>query len=119
VDTEQYGSIWKQTADGFHKLKAAINSKDANMMATALNDLEDCIKRGYGDMSTWDSILRLIEQRRKLVDSERKRQMDLQQVITAEQSMLLVSTLIRAVTEHVTDPKQLNAISNEIRTVIQ
>jgi hypothetical protein len=119
LDTEQYGDIWKQTADAFYKLRTAINSKDSNLMASALTALDIAIKRGYSDTSTWDSIVRVIEQRRKLTDSERKRQMDLQQVITTEQSMLLVSTLIRAVNVHVTDKRQLAAISNEIRTVIQ
>jgi hypothetical protein len=117
VDTEQYGDIWKQTHDGFHRLKAAINSKDGNMMASALNDMDAAIKRGYSDMSTWDSIIKVIEQRRKLTDSERKRLVDLQQMITAEQSMLLVGTLMRAVKEHVTDKRALSAIANEIRAI--
>jgi hypothetical protein len=117
VDTEQYGDIWKQTNDSVHKLKAAINSKDGSLMASALNDLDACVRRGYSDMSTWDNILKLVEQRRKLTDSERKRMVDLQQMITAEQSMLLVTTLMRAVKTHVTDRHTLSAIANEIRAV--
>jgi hypothetical protein len=117
VDTEQYGDIWKETHDGFHRLKSAIRGQDPTQTAAALNDLDAAIKRGYSDMSTWDNILKLIEQRRKLTDSERKRMVDLQQMITAEQSMLLVTTLMRAVKTHVTDRHTLSAIANEIRAV--
>ena len=117
IDTEQYGDIWKQTSDSFHNLKAAVNSKDGSMMLAALNDMDAAIKRGYSDMSTWDNIIKVIEQRRKLTDSERKRLVDLQQMITAEQSMLLITTLMRAVKTHVTDKRVLSAIANEIRVV--
>jgi hypothetical protein len=117
VDTEQYGDIWQRTHDGFHKLKAAINSKDGSLMATALNDMDACIRAGYSDMSTWDNVVKLVEQRRKLTDSERKRLVDLQQMITAEQSILLVGALMRAVKTHVTDKNALSAIANEIRSI--
>jgi hypothetical protein len=119
LDTEQYGSLWGEVAQARNNIKRAMETGKGRTLEDAYNHLDSIVESAQSDIETWDKIFELIEQRRKLVDSERKRQMDLQQVITTEQSMLLVTTLIRAVTEHVTDKRQLAAISNEIRTVIQ
>lgn len=119
IDTEHYGSLWAKVAQARNGVKRAMDSKKGQDLLNAYNHLDSVVESAQNDIETWDRILILIEQRRKLTDSERKRQVDLHQVITTEQSMLLVSTLIRAVTNHVTDKRQLAAISNEIRTVIQ
>lgn len=62
----------------------------------------------------WPEIQSLIEQRRKLVESERKRLVELHQVVSADQAMLMVRSLIASVREHVSDPAILRAISADL-----
>lgn len=62
---------------------------------------------------TWQTIAELTEQRRKLVETERKRLVDMQQMITSEQAATLVAALTDAVRRHVDDPDTLAAIATE------
>jgi hypothetical protein len=63
---------------------------------------------------SWPEITTLIEQRRKLVESERKRLVELQQVVTADQAMLLIRAVVASVREHVRDPATLRAITDDL-----
>lgn len=60
----------------------------------------------------------LIEQRRKLVETERKRLVDLQQMMTAEQAMLFMSAIVNIVRRHVDDRDILAAISADVDRLI-
>lgn len=66
------------------------------------------------DPDDWREIEGLVETRRRLVDSERKRLVDMQQMITSEQAMTLVAAVVDAVKRHVSDRETLQAISTEV-----
>lgn len=67
---------------------------------------------------TWEAITELTEQRRKLVETERKRLVDMQQMITAEQAAVLVAALTDAVRRHVHDADTLAKISAEFDHIL-
>lgn len=60
----------------------------------------------------------LIEQRRRLVETERKRLVDMQQMITSEQAMLLVGALVGIIRARVNDPSTLAAIQSDINGLL-
>jgi hypothetical protein len=68
------------------------------------------IDMGASHVSKWNEIGGLIEQRRKVVESERKRLVEAEQVIDVNRAMLLVTALLDAVKTNVTDPAALTAI---------
>lgn len=107
--------LWGMVQDAYEQLKQAIRAKDATGMAFELSLLEDVIERGINDYDAWDAISGVIEQRRKIVETERKRLVDMQQMITAERAMVLVSVLQDSVRRHVDDPAVLAAIAGDIR----
>jgi uncharacterized protein YjcR len=117
LDTEQTISAWQDVANARDAISAAMRSGKGNQLMDAFNYLDNVVNNANSEFEIWNNIVFLIDQRRKLTDSERKRMVDLQQMITAEQSMLLVTTLMRAVKTHVTDRHTLSAIANEIRAV--
>ncbi len=55
-----------------------------------------------------------IEQRRRLVESERLHQKQMQQLVSVDQMMLLAGALLASVKTHVKDKGALMAISKEI-----
>lgn len=117
LDTQQHGMVWETVGDARNAIKAAMRSGKADQMIAAYDYLDDVINSANSDMEIWDEVVRLIEQRRKLTDSERKRQVDLEQMITAERAMLLVSALMGVIKEHVTDKRQLAAIAADCRAI--
>ena len=64
-----------------------------------------------------DRMQSLIEQRRRLVETERKRLVDLQQMMTAEQAMVLLATVESIVRKHV-DRNTMAAISADIARLV-
>jgi molybdenum-dependent DNA-binding transcriptional regulator ModE len=71
-----------------------------------------------GSVETWEEMRETIEQRRKLVDSERGRLRDLGAMISAERAMLLIRALTASIKRHVTDRDALAAISREFGAVV-
>lgn len=72
------------------------------------------VEKGIADHHTWDALPPLIEQRRKLVESEAKRLKDMRLMITAEQVMTFVATLSAIVKAHVKDEEILANISRDL-----
>ena len=61
-----------------------------------------------------DRITTLVDTRRKLVDTEQKRRVAMQNMITAEQGGLMVATLLDSVKRNVSDPRALEAIAADV-----
>jgi hypothetical protein len=113
VDLGEAGTLWRQFMDLFRDLQDAIRAKDVEGTSTALLELERIINRGNADQATWDEILKIVGERRKLTDTERKRLVDMQQYITHERAMVLISALLDSVKRHIHDRHTLAAISAE------
>lgn len=114
VDKGESGAAWKAALTSLAALKAGIAEGSTRQTAAALTTLEGIIADGLDDYNVWTEIETLLEQRRKLVESEQKRLTAAQQMITSGQAMTLVVALIETVKRHVTDRDTLGAISADI-----
>jgi hypothetical protein len=84
-------------------------------MREALADLESHLDAGVPDYEAWREIQELIEQRRKLADSENRRLVMLQQMISAEQLTMLLGVIVEIVARHVTDRQVLSNIATDLQ----
>jgi len=109
---------WKDAQTAHSEMLAAIRAKDSVTMQTALVALGDALNVGMGDYAVWQEIIEMTEQRRRLVDSEHKRLVAMQQMITAEQAMVLLARVTDAIRKHVSDPTAVAAISAQLRTIV-
>lgn len=115
------GELWKNLQAYLQDYDTAMVSSapDAGMrVAAAFQRLRDCIQHGYEDWQTWAEVRTLIDDRRRVVDSERSRLKDMQQMISAEQLMTFIGAFTDIVRRNVPDPRQLEAISTDIRHLI-
>jgi hypothetical protein len=55
--------------------------------------------------------------RRKLVESEEKRLIAMQQAITSERALLMIARVIDVIRQNVSDRAILSAITNDLRAV--
>ena len=113
VDTGESGALWAALMGQREELIAAKKGNDAVKQILALNTILDLISQGHTDHVAWRELGGVLEQRRKLVESERKRLIEMQQVMTSEQAMLLMNALLMAVKANVSDRSALNAIQSE------
>jgi hypothetical protein len=88
-------------------------------MHLAIATLDALMDQKRTDSAAWQEIGEAIEQRRKLVESEQKRLVALQQVLTAEQALTLAGVLVQIVTKHVTDQPTLAQIVADLQALIE
>lgn len=83
-----------------------------------LAQLSSAIRTGSSDWQRWNEVFSAIEKRQKLVESERRRAVEMQQMITADQLSLLLGALVDVIRKHVTDRDQLIALSTDISRLL-
>lgn len=110
--------LWRTLKAVNLELNTAIRGKDTTRMATAVRSIGEIIDQGTDEYQGWLGIFEVIEQRRKLVESERKRLVEMQQVITSERAMLMIAALVDIVRQHVADRSILAAINADVGKLI-
>ncbi len=114
VDTGESGRLWRALQAKYDEMVAAQAKQDIQSAMLALADLGALIQQGMGDWGAWHEVSSLLDQRRKLVESERKRLVEMQQMISAENVMVLIGAIAGVIRQHVTDRTALAAISQEL-----
>lgn len=117
IDTGESGATWRAVRDAFNGFEDATGKKDVPAAQSFLSDLKGLITRGRADESAWLDIRSTLEQRRRLVESERKRLVEMQQMVSAEQAALMVKALVASVRQHVHDPQTLRLIADDLGRV--
>lgn len=118
VDTNESGVLWKRTQAAYYELSESFKTQDATLIGSAMSKLVKCIKAGNDDYLAWDEVTKALDQRRRLVESERKRLVEAKQTISAEQIMVLLTAILDTLRRHITDRRVLNSISSDISRLI-
>jgi len=114
VDTGESGATWKQLRSEFNEFQKHMAAGETADMRTALFTMTALIQSGGSDEAAWADVRSVINQRTRLVESERKRLVEMQQMVSSDQAMLMVRSLVASVRDHVRDPEILRAISDDL-----
>jgi hypothetical protein len=118
LDTGETKQLWSVLRERYHEFVSARNSRDTATMTSTLIAIGNLIEKGVASDDLWTEIAGMLDQRRKLVESERKRLIEMRQMITAERAMVLISALIDAVSRNVGDKGTVRAIAAEFRAIV-
>lgn len=94
ADTGESGATWGQIKTAYDQLRKAATINDQQKFTEHLNNMGRLITKGAGDYAVWDEIFKAVSAKRKGVETERKRLVDLKQMMTAEQAMGMLSFVI-------------------------
>jgi len=115
VDSGESGRIWTELREARRELEAARRIPDKDLrsaaIASAVNVMCELIDRGSHDSAAWAEVTGLIERRRKLVESERKRLVEAHKMIAVEQALGMMGMLIESVRRNVKDDDALRAVT--------
>ena len=112
LDTGESGALWKTLRRCWSDVTDSRG--DGVRMAAALSALGVAIESGSSEAQRWVELRGVIDQRRTLVESERKRAVEMQQVITSEQAATLFAALTASLKRHVADRTILSAVSADL-----
>jgi hypothetical protein len=113
------GDIFFEIDDAFASFKTASQDGDRRIMRESLARLDSAVARGKSEQDIWVEIRALQEQRRKLVLSEAKRLQTTNQMVTVTRVNLLISALLDAVRQEVTDRSTLARVSERFVRITQ
>lgn len=118
VDTGESGALWARLMAAREEMYDCKQANDLKGQMAALNLIMELISEGHADYRAWGEVASVLEQRRRLVESERKRLTEMQQMITAERAMVLLNAVVGVIQAHVHDRATLSAISNDIQRLV-
>ena len=118
VNTGESGYYWKRAQEALDKFGEARSKGDVELMRRRFGELEEIIQSGGNDYSAWEEVGKLIDRRQRLVESERRRTVELHQMISVQQAILLINSLADVVKVHVKDQSILSAISSDLARIV-
>jgi hypothetical protein len=118
VETGDAGETWQALKSAWNAFRIAQAAKDGPKTQLALATIGRTIETGAGDWAAWREVLNLIERRSKLVGSETKRRIAMQDMTDNGAVMALLQRLGDAVKRHVPDRDARQAIQREISVAL-
>ena len=118
LGTGESHRAWSLVARLYGDLQEAIDADDLDAVSAATDRLGRLAANKLRDDDTWGQAFALIEQRRKLVESEGKRLQAMSQMLSTEDALALVGQLVAAVRRHVDDRATLAGNAADLDRVL-
>lgn len=115
LDAEDSAELWEDIEKHFEKFQVARDTGDNQGMAEQLRYLENLIEKGAEQRSKWREIGELVDMKRRLVDSERRREKALQAYVPMEDFVMSMHTVDEILRRHVDDPETMREIARDLR----
>lgn len=115
LGTGESGEAWEELQELCWDMQSAVVEENHIEAKAILREISEIVQGGLADQAIWHEVYELLERRRRLTESERKRLVNMHQIITVERAMVLIHNLQRAVIENVSNPDERMAIAAEFR----
>lgn len=113
IETDDPRVKWVEFEGLISLAETSILDGDVAAASGSIIKLKDLAQKKLEDYAVWDEITKMIENRRRVTESESNRLVRMQQMINAEDAKALFDKLLDAVKRHVKDPQIYAAIAYE------
>lgn len=118
LQTGECGALWSTLRKTFGSIKAALAAGDIPSVRTGLEGLASLIEKGATQEAIWFELSDAIENKTRTAQREWKRLVSLQQLLTAEQAMTLVTAIMAIVVKNCPDREARARVSGEIMALL-
>lgn len=105
-------------ADATDQLIAGMRSSDADAIRAAVNTLADLRTHARETDAVWERICRMIERRRRLIETQRRREIDAAISMSPAAALKNAALMLECVTRHLHEEDVLRAIVGDFRAVL-
>ena len=109
LNSAQSGTLWKRLRKKYRELRRS--RPNSAKFTKAINEIGELIECGSSNDVIWKEIGQQVELRRRLLDSETKRSLATDRVLTSEQVQMLTEAMSRVILTHVKDRQTLQKIT--------
>lgn len=110
--------IWEAAQHGVRDLRKYLDDDKVPEALTEAEKLEDFFKTAIGERYIWREIHEVVEQRRRIADTEVKREKVLSDNMTMAQAGVFIGAVMSSIMRHVTEPSMRVAVANDLRQLI-
>ncbi len=110
--------LWEQTVKAYEELQHALASGNAARVKERKAKFEATLKRGYVDALSWQEIVSLEENLRRLRESEARRMKDAATIITEDKYRMIIGYIINSINTRVKDPDTRMAIIGDLQAIV-
>lgn len=114
VDAGMNTGLWGKAREQYRNFQVAMVAKDDRRMRESFANLEDIINTGNSNSLARDQVMKLIDQRKRIVESERKRYIEMKAMVTTDELILMVQRFGEILKLHIKDPDILRAIATDM-----
>jgi len=118
INNEESEERWAKTKEQYKLLVDGLNRKDQVSQRAALAELGHLLRDGDKDYMVWNDIIRTMNARNRMVAQETKRRLEMHALVSADQVMSFVATIMHAIKAHVKDPVALFEIHKSIQEAL-
>jgi hypothetical protein len=108
------GKTWKSVQKKYFQMRDAVRNNDQKTFTNKLNELGALIRRGSTETEKWESTIEVLDRKRIFQESQRKREIEMSQMMTAEEAFALVDTVMISIRKHVQDQRAFRMINNDL-----
>ena len=112
------GRWLRKLRETWAKLEKARHRKDAAAQEKAMARLGELISTSYDNRAARRQVVKLIEQRRRLCESEHKRRVEARHMVPIEEVMVMLAALTDALERHVGDRAVRAAIAADMKRLV-
>ena len=117
VNNGESGQLWHQLRHHLRQMTEAKRDGDERNVQFHFGQIARLITQGHQDYMAWNDVLGIIEAKRRLSESERKRLMDMQLYVLRDEIYTSIQnyaeSLLAAVKRNVENPEVLKAIAHD------
>lgn len=109
--------VWRRLKAYAMQYQRYRESRHESRAQEKLSQIFQLIESGASDYERWNSILELTEQRRKTAESERKRLVETNQMISTKEAMTMLSVFIDLAKKYIPSKEGLVGLSSDIDSI--
>lgn len=113
LESRESGKAWQLIKKSIFEMKAAFVDEQYGKAVAYLDVMVEIVNNELLYYATEEEIRASLEQRRKLSESEQKRLVAMEQTITSDQAVLLMTALLDSIKRNVKDPNARVAIQTD------
>jgi hypothetical protein len=110
LDSNESGEAWQLILKAIDAAEYAYDDDNLAGMSKAFKGMRDIVQQRIAHYATEEEIRSKLEQRRRMVETEKKLMLQDERAISVEKAMLLISVLLDSVKRNVSDGATLSAI---------
>lgn len=118
VDSGESGAVWKSLSKAYDDLRKALRESDGIAQMDALMVLDGLIHQGAADYQAWAEVTRLLDDRRKHVETKQKVELSGERAVSVSELATFMGAMMALIQSTVSNPREKQQIADGMERIL-